>query len=157
MITALWVILGLMITYTLGVGLFERLAPRTWVRSYQRTVNPFFRHWTGRAHGWAVLETVGRVTGRAHETPVGGRLIDGRTYWFVAGDAAHSDFVRNIEANPRVRLRVHGRWHEGIATPMPEDHARRRLLRLNPFNSAFVAIAARDPMTVRVDLGPSLD
>ncbi len=157
MITMIWVVLGLMAVYTVGVGLFERLAPRTWVRSYQRAVNPLFRHWAGRAHGWAVLETVGRETGLAHQTPVGGRLVDRDTYWFVAGDAAHSDFVKNIKANPGVRMRIHGRWREGLATLLPDDPPRRRLLELNPFNSAFVAIAARDPMTVRVDLDPPLD
>src|SRR5688500_901782 len=37
-----------------GVGLFERLAPRPWVRAYQRAMNPLFRWWCGLALGFAV-------------------------------------------------------------------------------------------------------
>ena len=140
------------LAYVVGVGLFERLAPRRWVRAYQRAVNPLFRHWTGRAHGWAVIETTGRRSGLARQTPVGGRLVGDSTYWLVAGTGRASDYVRNIEADPRVRIRIHGRWREGEATLLPDDPARRRLFRLNPFNSAFLAVAARDPLTIRVDL-----
>jgi hypothetical protein len=40
----------------------------------------------------------------------------------------------------------------GTATVLPDDDARRRLWTLNPLNSLFVGIAARDPLTVRIDL-----
>nr|CRL67245.1 deazaflavin-dependent nitroreductase family protein [Mycolicibacterium malmesburyense] len=140
------------IAYVIGAGLFERLAPRPWVHAYQRIANPAFRRIAGYAHGWAVIETTGRKTGRKRQTPVGGRLVADRTYWLVSGDWRYSSFVRNIEAGPRVRVKVHGRWRHGYATLLPTDPARRRLLMLNPFNSAFVAIAAKDPLTVRIDL-----
>ena len=137
--------------YVVGLGLFERLAPRRVVRAYQRAVNPYYRWWTGRALGWAVIETTGRRSGLVRQVPVGGRLR-GDTYWTVAGDGMHSAFVKNIAADPRVRIRVHGRWRSGVAHLLPEDDARRRLLGLNPINSAFVLIAAKEPLTVRIDL-----
>lgn len=139
--------------YVVTLGLFERLAPRGWVRAYQRTVNPIFRSWTGVAFGCAVIETTGRRSGEPGHTPVGGRLRR-NAYWTVAGDGFHSDFVRNIQANPQVRVRVHGRWRTGHAHLLRDDPARRRLLALNPLNSVFVAIAARDPLTIRIDLQP---
>lgn len=154
MITSLRVCAGVGVAYVAVVGLFERLAPRRWVRAYQRAVNPMVRRWAGRAAGWAVVETTGRRTGRPRQTPVGGRLVGGRAYWLVAGDGRHSDYVKNIAADPRVRVRVHGRWRRGVAAILDDDHARRRLLKLNPLNGAFVAIAAKDPLTIRIDLDP---
>ena len=137
--------------YIVGLGLFERLAPRPAVRTYQRTANRFFRTWTGVALGWAIIETTGRRTGLARQVPVGGRLR-GDTYWTVAGDGMHSAFVKNIAADPRVRVKVHGRWRTGTAHLLPDDDARRRLVRLNPINSVFVLIAAKEPLTVRIEL-----
>jgi deazaflavin-dependent oxidoreductase (nitroreductase family) len=141
----------LLLVYIVGVGVFERLAPRRWVRTYQRSANRLFRPLGGRAHGFAVIETTGRNTGLPRHTPVGGRLT-GNIFWAVAGDASHSDYVKNIESNPNVRVQVHGTWRTGRAVVMHDDNARRRLLKLNPINSVFVAIAARDPRTIRIDL-----
>ena len=149
-------LVGVVVAYVVTLGLFERLAPRAWVRRYQRAVNPFFRSWAGVAFGWAVIETTGRRSGQPRRTPVGGRLR-GSTYWTVAGDGRHSDYVKNIETSPAVRVQVHGRWRAGTAHVLADDPARRRLLRLNPINSAFVAIAAKDPVTIRIDLAPSGD
>jgi deazaflavin-dependent oxidoreductase (nitroreductase family) len=145
------VVVGLAVTYVVGVGLFERLAPRRWVRAFQRAVNPWYLWWSGRAHGWAVIETTGRRTGLPRLTPIGGRLRHD-VYWAVASDGLDADFVRNLIAKPEVRLRVHGRWYTGQARVLPEDNVRRRLFHLNPFNSLFVLIAAKHPVTIRIDL-----
>jgi deazaflavin-dependent oxidoreductase (nitroreductase family) len=144
-------LLTLLGAYIVGFGLFERLAPRRWVRRFQRSVNPWYLWWTGRALGWAVIETTGRRTGLSRLTPIGGRLRGG-VYWAVAGDGLNSGFVRNITANHAVRIRVHGRWRTGRAAALPDDNARKRLLRLNPINSLFLLIASRDPVTIRIDL-----
>lgn len=147
------VILAVVAVDIIGVAVFERLAPRRWVRSYQRVVNPFYEAWTGLAFGWAVIETTGRRTGLPRRVPVGGRLR-GNTYWCVAGDGAHSAFVKNIDADPRVRVRVHGRWRTGTAHLLPDDNPRKRLLHINPLNSVFVWIAGKNPLTIRIDLEP---
>jgi len=152
---ALLVLGGLAIAYA-AIAVFERLAPRRVVRGYQKFVgNPLLRPSAGIMPGWAVIETVGRRTGLPRQVPVGGRL-HGDSYWLVAGDARQSAYVRNIEVEPRVRVRVHGRWRSGTAHLLPGDNARRRLLRLNPVNSLFVWIANRGAglLTIRVDLEP---
>ena len=41
--------------------------------------------------------------------PVGNGLRDG-VFWIVTEHAYHADYVRNILAEPRVRVRVGGRW-----------------------------------------------
>lgn len=134
-----------------GTALFERLARRRLVRFYQKYLgNPLFRGSAGIVPGWALIETTGARTGLVHQVPVGGRL-QGESFWLVAGDWRHAQYVRNIQANPRVRVRVHGRWRTGTAQPLPDDDVRRRLLRLNPLNGLFVWIANRDLVTIRVD------
>jgi deazaflavin-dependent oxidoreductase (nitroreductase family) len=151
MLTVLVVVVVALLVYIVGLGLFERLAPRRWVRAYQRTVNPWFRWGAGFAFGFAVIETTGRRTRKARQIPVGGRLRCG-VFWTVASDGRYSAWVRNIEANPRVRVRVHGRWRQGVAEVQPDDNPRRRLLRLNPVNSLFVLIAGKHPLSVRITL-----
>jgi deazaflavin-dependent oxidoreductase (nitroreductase family) len=139
-----------------AAAVFERMAPTPAVRAYQRFANRFQRPAAGVVPGWAVIETVGRRTGLPRQVPVGGRLR-GDQYWLVAGDGRRSAYVHNITADPRVRLRVHGRWRTGTAHLLPDDDARRRLLRLNPANSLFVLIASRpgDMLTIRVDIDPA--
>ncbi|MGH2726513.1 MAG: nitroreductase/quinone reductase family protein [Actinomycetota bacterium] len=145
-------ILGGLVLAVIAIALFERVAPRRLVRAYQRNLgNPLFRASAGIVPGWAVIETIGRRTGLPRRVPVGGRLR-GNSFWLVAGAGRDSHFVRNIEADPRVRVRVHGRWLPGVAHVIAGDDARRRLLRLNPVNGMFVWIAGTDLLTLRIDL-----
>jgi deazaflavin-dependent oxidoreductase (nitroreductase family) len=145
-------ITGMTLAYG-AAAVFERLAPVPAVRAYQRFANRLQRPTAGVLPGWAVIETVGRRTGLPRQVPVGGRLR-GDQYWLVAGDGRRSAYVLNIAAEPRVRVRIHGRWRTGTAHLLPEDDARRRLLRLNPANGLFVLIASRadDMLTIRIDL-----
>ena len=78
----------------------------------------------------------------------------GSSFWIVAGDGRRSAFVRNLEANPNVRVRFRGAWHEGIASVVDGDDAGRRALLLNPVNGSFLWLAnpRRRMLTVRVDL-----
>jgi deazaflavin-dependent oxidoreductase (nitroreductase family) len=138
----------------IGPAIFERLAPREWVRRYQRANMPLYRPAAGVTPGWAVIETTGRKSGEPRQTPVGGRLR-GNTFWLVVGDRSGSQYVKNIEANPNVRVRIHGRWRLGTARLLPDDNCRRRLLSMNPVNSLFIGIAGRDPATMRIDLLPN--
>lgn len=118
------------------------------VTALQRhVVNPL----TTRLPGQILLETTGRVSGRPRRTPVGGRRLDGR-FWLVAEHGRRAQYVRNIEADPRVRVRLRGRWHTGTAHPLPDDDARARLASLPRLNSAVVRAAGTELLTVRVDL-----
>src|SRR3954453_2738612 len=55
--------------------------------------------------GDALLETTGRRTGRRRVTPVCDGF-DGNNFWVVAQHGRGTDYVRNIEANHRVRVKV---------------------------------------------------
>ena len=107
----------------------------------------------GYLPGWSLLETTGRNSGRPHRNPVGDGLI-GDAFWIVADHGRRSDYVRNIEANPRVRLRVRGRWRTGTAHLMPDDDPVARQRQLGSFNAAFVRLMGSDLLTLRVDLDP---
>ena len=108
----------------------------------------------GLVRGWAVLETTGRKSGQPRRTPVGNGL-DGDTFWIVAEHGRRANYVRNIEANPRVRVNVGGRWRTGVAHVLPDDDPRERQRRMpNRLNSAMVRVMASELLTVRVDLDP---
>ena len=150
-----YVVLTVLVAVMLGfivVAVFERLVPLPFLRSFQkRVVNPGFRWAAGFMPGYAVIETIGARSGQARRVPVGGGLR-GSTYWLVAGNGRAAQYVRNIEANPKVRVRVHGRWRTGTAQLLADDDPRRRLLRLNPMNGLFISVSGRDLLTVRIDL-----
>ena len=101
-----------------------------------------------------ILETTGRKSGQPRRTPVG-KAIEGDTLWIVAEHGRKAGYVRNLEANPRVRVKVGRKWREGTAQPMPEDDARARQRKIpNKMNSAMVRAMGSDLLTVRVDLDP---
>ena len=64
--------------------------------------------------GLAVLETIGRKSGKRRRTPLGAFKKDG-SFWIVSEHGRHANYVRNIVANPRVRLKHRFRWLEGTA------------------------------------------
>ncbi|MFF3124378.1 nitroreductase/quinone reductase family protein [Streptomyces sp. NPDC057908] len=118
------------------------------VTSFQRhVVNPLAR----QSRSQILLETTGRASGLPRRTPVGGSRV-GQEFWLVSEYGEKSQYVRNIQADPRVRVRIKGQWHTGTAHPLPEDDARARLKRLPRYNSAVVRALGTNLLTVRVDL-----
>ncbi|MGQ4516857.1 nitroreductase/quinone reductase family protein [Streptomyces sp. DW26H14] len=115
----------------------------------RRVVNPV----SSRNPAQTLIETTGRVSGEPRRTPVGGSRV-GSEFWLVSEHGERSQYVRNIRADPRVRVRVKGRWYAGTAHPLPDDDARARLRALPRGNSAAVALFGTDLLTVRVDLEP---
>src|ERR671932_1528864 len=104
--------------------------------------------------GWALLETTGRRSGQPRRVPVGDGLR-GRHFWIVAEHGRHADYVRNIEADPRVRVKVRNRWHTGTAHLLPDDDPRALLRALKrPLNDAGLLLMATEPLVVRIDLDP---
>ena len=69
---------------------------------------------------FALLETTGRRTGLARRTPVGSGL-DGDTFWLVAAHGTQADYVRSLQAEPRVRVKAGGIWRAGTAVVLPGD------------------------------------
>jgi deazaflavin-dependent oxidoreductase (nitroreductase family) len=98
-----------------------------------------------------LLETTGRKSGQPRRTPLGGSRT-GNEFWFVSEFGDQSQYVKNIQANPRVRVRLRGRWHSGVAHLVPEDDPRRRLESLPSFNSFGVRTFGTNLLTIRVDL-----
>jgi deazaflavin-dependent oxidoreductase (nitroreductase family) len=109
---------------------------------------------TGLLRGWAIIETTGRKSGRPRRTPVGNGL-QGDTFWIVAEHGHRAGYVRNIEADPRVRVNVRGRWRSGTARPFPDDDPRARQRRIGRrLNAAAVRAMGTELLSVRVDLDP---
>ena len=101
-----------------------------------------------------LLETTGRRTGRPRQNPVGNGL-DGNTLWIVAEHGHHASYVLNLEANPRVRVKIGRRWRTGTATVLPDDDPRARLDRVGRrVNGLMVRAVGTDLLTIRVDLDP---
>jgi len=118
------------------------------VTAFQRRIaNPILR----RLPIQTALETTGRKSGLPRRTPVGGRRIGGE-FWIVSEYGDKSQYVRNIQAHPEVRVRIRGRWHTGTAHLLPQDDARARLRTLPRMNSATVWAVGTNLLTVRVDL-----
>jgi deazaflavin-dependent oxidoreductase (nitroreductase family) len=123
-----------------------------------RVFNPVVKATLRRARvpGWALLETTGRKTGLARTTPVGDGL-EGSTFWIVAEHGRRAAYVRNLEADSRVRVRVRGRWRSGIAHVLPDDDPRERQRLLSRrltarVNAVLVRSWGTDLLTVRIDL-----
>jgi deazaflavin-dependent oxidoreductase (nitroreductase family) len=105
--------------------------------------------------GYVLLETTGRRSGQPRQVPVG-KALEGDTLWVVAEHGLRAAYVRNIEANPRVRVRLGRRWRTGTAHVLPDDDWRERQRRMsNRLNSAVVRAMGTEPVTVRVDLDPA--
>ena len=116
-------------------------------------VNPVVKPVAGYLPWWSLLETTGRKSGRTLRNPVGNGL-DGNTFWIVSEHGHDAGYVKNIKADPRVRLRVGGRWRNGLAHVVEDDDARARQRSLGAVNAAFVRLMGTELLTVRVDLEP---
>ena len=117
------------------------------VTAFQRKLNAVMR----RLPLQTLLETTGRTSGLPRRTPVGGRRV-GDSFWLVSEFGERSQYVRNIRADPRVRVRLRGRWHTGTAHLLPDDDTAARLRALPRLNSAAVRVIGVGQLTVRVDL-----
>ena len=134
------------------------------VTSFQsRVLNPVVRPLLERGWhlpGYVLLETTGRRSRLPRRTPVGATL-EGETLWFVSEHGRRSAYVRNIAADPRVRVCVRGQWRTGTAHLLPNDDpgARQRELGRRSMSARINAVAVRtvgtDLLTVRIDLDPA--
>lgn len=113
--------------------------------------------------GYALLETTGRKSGQPRRTPVGdGRVGD--TFWIVTEHGRRAAYVRNVEADPRVRVLVREglrmRWRTGTAHVLADDdpRERQRWLGRQRLGARLNAVAVRamgtELLTVRIDLDP---
>ncbi len=137
------------------------------VRRFQaRFLNPIVKRLMDKRlmpASYALLETTGRRSGLARQNPVGNGLV-GDQFWIVAEHGRRAAYVRNIEADPRVRVRIReGRrqvWRSGTAHLLPDDDPRARQEWLastgkgRAGNARAVRAFGTELLTVRIDLDP---
>ena len=113
-------------------------------------------------YAFALLETVGRRSGKRRLTPVGNGLI-GDEFWLVAQRGLRAAYVRNLDGDPHARVKVGRRWYAGTAHLLPDDDWSRRLdwigdtiglvRRLDArLLRRFIHVLDSRPITVRIDL-----
>ena len=114
-------------------------------------------------YGLVILETRGHASGKIRRVPVGnGRK--GNSFWIIAEHGTRAGYVRNIDHDPHVRVRLRVglryRWVTGIATVRPDDDplARQRQIiawhPLRALNAVTVRVLGADLLTVHVQLDP---
>lgn len=128
------------------VTTIERPSNQLWRFLLRRGVAP---------RAFALLETTGRRTGARRYTPVGNGMT-GDTFWLIAAHGTQADYVRNLQANPQVRVKTRRRWRSGIAVLLPADDpaARSRTLPYQ-WDAAIGRAMATAPLTIRIDLDPA--
>lgn len=112
--------------------------------------------------GDALLETTGRRSGQPRVAPVCD-CLEGSTFWIVAQRGRDADYVKNIAANPRVRVKgslSSSAWRAGTAEILDDDDPKERARILGRGNRwrrpclQASASVATSPLTIRIDLDP---
>ncbi|MFC9964344.1 nitroreductase/quinone reductase family protein [Nocardia ignorata] len=102
---------------------------------------------------WVVIETTGRKSGLRRRRPLVRGPKQGNTMSVLGLHGRRTDWIRNIEADPNVRLRTMLRWHEATATVT--DLTKADLARFNSYARAAVAtfqIEDDPPVLVHIQL-----
>lgn len=120
-----------------------------------RLLNPVARRLLERGlwpRTQALLETRGRKSGLPRRLPVGNGLR-GDSFWIVTEHGYAADYVKNIQRDPRVRVKVSRCWYEGTAHILPGDDPYERLRWLRrPVNDTLLRLVGTEHVTIRVDL-----
>ena len=119
-----------------------------------RLVNPVVRPLIERGlfpRMTALLETTGRRSGQPRRTPVGNGLR-GNEFWIVTEHGWNSHYVKNIQADPNVRVRVGRRWYAGVAHILEDDDPYERMRKLKRMNDVAVRAIGTQHLVIRVDL-----
>jgi deazaflavin-dependent oxidoreductase (nitroreductase family) len=107
----------------------------------------------------ALLETIGRKSGQPRITPITNGL-SGDEFWIVTEHGGKAGYVRNIETNPRVRVKVGRHWRSGTAHFAPEvtpEAALKQIVEHNPAtrrNVETIRKVQTKMRVVRIDLDP---
>lgn len=111
--------------------------------------------WLGLIPGHVIVETRGQRTGRRRRTVVGAHH-DGDTVWIIAEQGRHAAWVRNLEAEPEIRVRHRARWRLARAVVVDGDDPGERLATWRrPGHARLIQAFGTQLTTVRVDLAKS--
>ncbi len=102
------------------------------------------------------LTTTGRKSGSPHEIEIWFGMTEGTVY-MLSGGGEKSDWVRNLQANPHVALRIGDRTFEGNARVISDtgEHevARQMLLhKYEPTYSGDLTDWGRTALPIAIDL-----
>ena len=71
----------------------------------------------------------------------------------MSSHGRQADYVRNIERNPAVRVKIGRRWRTGVATLLDDDDTEARSRTLpHKMDAAIGRLMQTQPLTVRIDL-----
>jgi hypothetical protein len=81
------------------------------------------------------------------------------TFWLVSEHGEGCDYVKNLIAEPKVRVKVRRRWRTGRASIVADDDGDRRRRALDKDNGIIGRVdgvifraAASNTLTIRIDL-----
>ena len=82
-----------------------------------------------------------------------GNGLRGDTFWIVTEHGWSADYVKNIQADPRVRVKVGAGWRSGTARVLPDEDPYAKLRELGrPVNDAMLLAVGTEQLVLRVDL-----
>jgi deazaflavin-dependent oxidoreductase (nitroreductase family) len=117
-----------------------------------KLLNPVAVRLAGIVPWWVVLETKGRQTGEPRRVPLARGPADDDTVWLIAVHGQHASFVKNLRAEPEVRIKLRREWRSGRAKLQPLDE--HRLAEFNFYARGGPRTMGIDPALVRIDLHP---
>jgi deazaflavin-dependent oxidoreductase (nitroreductase family) len=105
------------------------------------------------------LTTTGRVSGKPHEIEIWFASDDGTTLYLLSGGGERADWVRNIQADGSVHVRVDDEEWDGDARVVTDDGERRAAAQLvfdkyQPRYSGDLASWRERSLPVAIRLGP---
>ena len=96
-----------------------------------------------------------RPPDRAGAAYPGGKRARWRYLWLVAAHGTQAGYVRNLQAEPRVRVKAGGLWRAGTAVVLPgDDPAARSRMLPHQLDAAIGTMMASARLTIRIDLDP---
>lgn len=108
--------------------------------------------WAGLVRDHVLIETTGRRSGKRRRNVVL-MHVGGDTGWIIAEQGRHAGYVRNLEADPGVRIRRDRRWVPARADVLADDDAQARLDSFGtPRHAADVRRFGTELTTIEVDL-----
>ena len=105
------------------------------------------------------LTTIGRRSGKPHTIEIWFAAQDGRLF-MLAGGRESSDWIRNLQVDGRVSVRIGDQTHAGHARVLEDgtqdDALARRLLveKYEPIEGSSLADWGRTSLPVVIDLSP---
>lgn len=117
---------------------------------FWRAINPLTRPFAGYAPWWIVVESTGRRTGAPRRTPLTNAPLKGSVLSVLAVYGDSAAFVKNIRADPTVRVKRRGHWLQASAAVV--DATPEAVADLGLYARFVLIRFGRDPKVVRLTL-----